>query len=48
MLLMDAGGQNGLYGPDVADSIFGANGASGVKAALENNSTINGVGITMV
>jgi alpha-N-acetylglucosaminidase len=41
------GGQNGLYGPDVSTSIFGATGESGVKAALDSNSTISGVGITM-
>ena len=42
------GGQNGLYGPNVAESIFGdGSPKKGVWAAMNNNSTISGVGITM-
>jgi hypothetical protein len=42
------GGQNGLYGPDVSKEIFGdGTPDNGIWAALNNNSTISGIGLTM-
>eukprot|EP01051_Picozoa_sp_SAG22_P010022 SAG22_NODE_877_length_6715_cov_28.285369_3_plen_370_part_00 len=41
------GGQNGLYGPDVGREIFGTDGTAGVRTALNDGSTISGVGLTM-